>query len=148
MSVIGEQLLRSLPTTVLPSERAHRLNPSRRRYQLKRYRQASKDTFDDTSGTAKAEHRGHALAWHGMDLFDKGLGITVYMWAERIRQHVRVNLIDDTRSTFHFKSRHVNDDKFSTIRIQNSYCSERSNVASKYPHLASFNLWEKVFLLP
>jgi hypothetical protein len=148
MSVIREQLLCPLTTAVLPSERAHRLNPSRRRYQLKRYRQARKDTFDDTGGTAEAEHRRHTLARHGVDLFDKGFSIAIYMWAERISQHVCINLIDDTRPALDFKSRHVDDDKFSAILIQNSYCSERSDVASKYPHLASFNLWEKVFLLP
>jgi hypothetical protein len=97
MGVIREQFLCPLTTAVLPSERAHSFSPSRRRYQLKRYRQASKDTFNDTSGTAKAEHRGHTLPWHGVDFLNKSGSIGCDVTAQSISQQVRINLIDDTR---------------------------------------------------
>jgi len=134
MGVIREQLLRPLPTTVLPSERAHRLNPSRRRYQLKRYRQASKDTFDDTRCPAEAEHRGHTLAGHGVNLLDKSGSIGGDVTAQSIGQHVCVNLIDDTRPALDLQGRHIDDDKFSAILIQNSDSPERAGINAHELH--------------
>jgi len=131
MGLIGEEFLRTGAASVLTAEQTHLLRPCGRGDEGEGNVERSQDTLDDTGGAAKAEGRGHALAWHGVNLLYDCVG-AIGVGAQEISKAHRVNLIDLASASFHLSCRHVDDDEMVCLGIEDRKGASSARINSDY----------------
>lgn len=133
MGLIGEEFDSAGAASVFPAKQTHLLRPCGGRHKGEGDVERGQDTLDDARGAAKAEGRSHALAGHGVDFLDDGVGV-FGVRPEEIGEANGVHLVHRSRPAFDLSGRHVDDDEVPTIQVEDGKGASSAGVHANNFH--------------
>lgn len=138
MGLVGEEFDGAGAAPVLPAEQTHLLRPCGRRYEGEGDVERGQDALDDARRAAETEGRGHALAGHGVDFLDDGVGV-LGVRPEESSEANGVHLVHRSRPAFDLSGRHVDDDEVTTIQVEDGKGASSAGVHANNFHGVSIH---------
>lgn len=138
MGLVGEEFDGAGAAAVLTAEQTHLLRPCGGRHEGEGNVERGQDALDDACGSPKAEGRGHALAGHGVDFLDDGVGV-LGVRPEESGEANGVHLVHRSRPAFDLSRGHVDNDEVAAIQIKDGERASSARVHANNFHGVSIH---------